>query len=385
MQRVHVASGTVENIVFGMSRCDGIRTTPWGTILATEETDDGAAYEIFDPLKTTEHWIADRTSGEIFTSFDSLERSKAIFKRTKLPIMAWEGLAILTNGVVYAGDELRPGTGRLGSNGGSIFKFVPEKLYEAGSRVTQMTSPFVAGRTYAMQISCYEREDGDFPQYGQGCEVGNAVWVEVSPEYARFDANARDATGYYRPEDLHQDPTYTGVGVRWCVANTGRADALIFGEVLCVVDESPEGSALWLDERTGLKYQPLDGEMPIVANVTRFVEGGMRFNSVDNLAFNPKSGLLYVVEDDLYGEVYACLPDGADDDVRSDGCVPFLSVVDPEAEPTGFTVDGTGRVAYVHIQHGECPQELKDFDSNPFNGCTDDMLRITGFKMPKMM
>lgn len=66
---------------------------------------------------------------------------------------------------------------------------------------------------------------------------------------------------------------------------------------------------------------------------------------MDNLAFNPKSGLLYVVEDDLYGEVYACLPDGADDAVRSDGCVPFLSVVDPEAEPTGFTVDGTGRVA----------------------------------------
>lgn len=117
-------------------------------------------------------------------------------------------------------------------------------------------------------------------------------------------------------------------------------------------------------------------------NATRFIEGGTTFNSIDNLASNSKTGHLYVVEDDTYGEIYACLRDGMDDDSQSDGCIPMLSVVDPEAEPSGFEFDGTGMVAYLHIQHGECTESLKDFKSNTFDGSTDELLKITGFKMP---
>jgi len=209
-----------------------------------------------------------------------------------------------------------------------------------------------------------------------------AAWVKVDASFARFSANARGATGYYRPEDLHFDPTYTGPSIRVCVANTGRADVFIRGEVVFVVDETPLGEEMWIDERTGLHYQSVNGTSSSVAVETRFNEGGARFNSVDNLAFNPKTGHLYVVGDATFGEIYACLPDRADDGLRSDGCIPILSVIDPLAEPSGLEFDGTGLVAFVNIQHGECPDELKDFVSNPVDGCTDDLLKITGFRLP---
>lgn len=40
------------------------------------------------------------------------------------------------------------------------------------------------------------------------------------------------------------------------------------------------------------------------------------------------------------------------------------------------------RTGYLRVQHGECSEGLKDFKSNPVDGCTDDLLKITGFKMP---
>lgn len=71
-----------------MDRCDGIRTTAWGTILATEETTDGQAYEIFDPLETTDHWVSSREDGTVVTWSNGTEKSKTIFKRVALPTMA---------------------------------------------------------------------------------------------------------------------------------------------------------------------------------------------------------------------------------------------------------------------------------------------------------
>lgn len=56
-----------------------------------------------------------------------------------------------------------------------------------------------------MQVPCVEADSDSFPQFGQGCEIGNSAWVQVDPAYARISANNRGATGYYRPEDLHFD------------------------------------------------------------------------------------------------------------------------------------------------------------------------------------
>lgn len=379
VQTIDVATGDVRTILYGMDRCDGIRTTDWGTILATEETDDGAAYEIIDPLGFDGHWIADRTLGSIMTSVGGTEKSKNVAKRDSMMVMAWEGLAVAPSGVTYGGDELRPGSGGLDSDGGAMYKFVPKKPRTGNKKIKSLTkSPLVDGDVFALSVSC--TTGSSFPQYGQGCETGVAAWVLVDQtEYdLRVDANNKGATGFYRPEDLHSDPKYEGEGIRFCWTNTGSESAQNYAEVMCAIDTDMTGSELVTDGRNGFKYLARDGAKTM-AVVNRFIEGDTDFNSFDNLAFNNFDGNLAVVEDHPYGDIFSCLPDGADRDDITDGCAKFLSVVDPEAEPTGFTFDGTGKVAYLSIQHGECPDELKDFESNRDDGCTDDILKVSGF------
>ena len=107
--------------------------------------------------------------------------------------------------------------------------------------------------------------------------VGNGVWIEVTAATARESADAAGATGYYRPEDLHLDPDYTGEGVRFCVANTGNEGAANYAEVVCGIDVSP------LEVANG------DGPM-LTTTVNRFWEGDTDANSFDNLAFQPGTG-----------------------------------------------------------------------------------------------
>jgi secreted PhoX family phosphatase len=110
--------------------------------------------------------------------------------------------------------------------------------------------------------------------------------------------------------------------------------------------------------------------------VNRFVEGDTDFNSFDNLDFQPHTGNMYVIEDHNNGDIFACLPDGADRDIKTDGCVKILSVKDSSAEPTGFLFDASGTTAYVSIQHSN-DSLMPTVDGYG----TDDIIRITGFKV----
>ena len=62
VQRINVTPGPdygkVETILYGMAVCDGIRTTQWGTVVATEETDDGA--RVRDTQSAADHRLLDR-------------------------------------------------------------------------------------------------------------------------------------------------------------------------------------------------------------------------------------------------------------------------------------------------------------------------------------
>jgi hypothetical protein len=355
VQRIDLATGATETILRGMSACDGIRTTAWGTILATEERTDGGAYEIFNPLGVSEQTVIDRASGAVTDPAN-------IAKRTALPTMAWEGIAVLPNGVVIAGDELRPGS-PANADGGAIFKFVPAMPRLVPGPIGNLSeSPLVAGSVYAMQVSCVSNTQ----QYGQGCEIGNAAWVAVNAATARTDANTAGVTGYYRPEDLHQDPMYQDEAnpeaVRFCWTNTGNEGGKNYAEVMCGVDKAPLTASS--TQRT------------VVAN--RFVEGDTDFNSFDNLEFQPKTDNVYVIEDHNNGDIFACLPDGMDRDIKTDGCVRILSVADSSAEPTGFLFDASGTTAYVSIQHSDDTNMplVDDYRS-------DDVLKITGFKLKK--
>lgn len=188
--------------------------------------------------------------------------------------------------------------------------------------------------------------------------MGNGAWVPVGAATARPDADVVGATGYYRPEDLHLDPNYEGEGIRFCFANTGNASAANFGEVLCAVDREPNSG------------EPNTGSV----SINRFIEGDPELNQPDNLEFQPGSGLLYVIEDNAFGDIWACLPDGPDRDNKSDGCIRVVSLRDSSAEPTGFMFHPDGSKAYVVIQHSRDPAGAKvdDYD-------TDDLIVIDGF------
>jgi len=356
VQRISLATGQVDTVLRGMSACDGIRTTPWGTILATEERSDGGAYEIIDPLNVTNQTVTNRASGAVTDPAH-------IAKRHALPTMAWEGLIVLPGGVVIAGDELRPGTATADADGGAIFKFMPQVPRTGTANIASLAdSPLVAGSVYAMQVSCVD----DKAQFGQGCEIGNAAWLLVNAVTARVDADVKGATGYYRPEDLHQDPMYSDLAkpdaVRFCWTNTGNEDANNYAEVVCGVDGEP----LIADA----------SKRSVVVN--RFVEGDKDFNSFDNLDFQPGTGNLYVIEDHPNGDIFACLADGADRDIKTDGCVKMLSVKDSSAEPTGFIFSSDGTTAYVSIQHSD-DAAMPNSDGY----ATDDVIKITGFMVKK--
>lgn len=378
VQRVDLATGEVETILRGMTRCDGLRTTPWGTILATEESGDGAAYEILDPLTTTEVVITDRgAAGAPATIVDAQgAATNLVAKREKLPTMAWEGLFVLSNGVVVGGDELRPGSYELSldnvgtevsfggdTDGGALFKFVPTTLHDGSAITTLAQSPLVDGSTHALQVSCQSSRQ----QFGQGCEIGNASWIPIAdPSNARELANIGGATGYYRPEDLHIDPDYSNPDnadeIRFCFANTGNPGAQNWGEVLCGTDSAPATADP--DDRT--------------VEITRFIEGDAELHAPDNLAFQPGTGILYVIEDRGRGDIWACLPDGPDQGLTSDGCVRVLSLNDPTTEPTGFEFNADGTEAWFAIQHSRSNPNFNIVDNFP----TDDIVRVTGFKTP---
>ncbi|MCS6286551.1 MAG: DUF839 domain-containing protein [Nitrospira sp.] len=364
VQRLNLRTGQVDTILRGTAGCDGIRRTPWGTILATEENDFGAAYEIVDPLHVTNQTILDRANGTVVDE-NGLPSTK-IVKRPALGIFAWEGIAILPNGVLYAGDELRPGEPLSGAgngpdgDGGAIFKFIPANPRTASGPISQLSeSPFVAGNLYAMQVACVNNGQ----QYGQGCEVGNGAWLPVSAPNARTDAHKSGATGYYRPEDLELDPMYKDSigGVRLCWMDTQNRGAQMYGELVCAVDNAPMTAS--------------SSQRTVVVN--RLLEGDMDMNQHDNIEFQPLTGNVYVIEDNANGDIFACLPDGTDRDIKSDGCVKILSVKDSSAEPTGFKFTADGRTAYLSIQHSnDANMPLID------DYRTDDLLKITGFKIP---
>jgi hypothetical protein len=363
VQRINLRTRAVETILRGTAGCDGIRRTPWGTILATEENDFGGAYEIIDPLSISNHTVLDRANGTVVDE-NGLPSTK-IVKRPALGTFAWEGIAILPSGVVYAGDELRPGEPFTGAgngpdgDGGAIFKFVPANPRTTTAPIGQLSeSPFVAGNLYAMQVSCTTVQ-----QYGQGCEVGHGAWIPVSAPNARTDAHKNGATGYYRPEDLELDPMYkdNAGGLRICWMDTQNEGAKSYGEVVCATDSAPlvANSA----QRT--------------VTINRFLEGDMDMNQHDNIEFQPLTGNVYVIEDHANGDIFACLPDGTDRDIKSDGCIKILSVKDSSAEPTGFKFTADGKTAYMVVQHTN-DANMPLVDDYP----TDDLIKITGFKIP---
>jgi secreted PhoX family phosphatase len=122
------------------------------------------------------------------------------------------------------------------------------------------------------------------------------------------------------------------------------------------------------------------GKIPMV---TAFVIGNPHLRMPDNLAFQPKTGILYVLMDATTSaedpdftndDVWACLPDGDDSDTLSDGCVRVMTLKDGNAEFTGIQFLADGKSFLIHLQH-----RTQDGRAVPH---TTDMILVSGLRIP---
>jgi len=388
VQRVDLskpAGSNATTIVKGLVSCDPVRRTPWGTIIVAEEAGaTGGLYELFDPANiNTAITVSDRAAG---TTSDPLH----LVKRKAVGSLSFESFAIRHDGTMIFGDELAPSGGNAG---GGIYKFVPAVPFQGNGPITVPgLSPLATGSVFGLRVAAQGSAN-----WGQGAETGNGAWVAVNLAGANVVDGAgniilRNAqalqrfTGYYRPEDMDVDPIALEKGVfRACWANTGRMshtdsslveNAGVKAEIMCLVENPPSEFA----------PTPVTGTIP---TVDRFIAGSEERGMFDNVAFQPHTGNLVVLEDnsvtsvkhlnptvtELRGnDLWICLPDGKDDDVQSDGCVRFASIRDTSAEPTGFIFTGSGESAYLNIQH----RAVNDALGNTNHGA---LIKITGFKV----
>src|SRR5262249_23063937 len=140
----------------------------WGTIIFGEEVGNtGWLMELMNPLSTTGVSF-NRGTG----TFSGGVGSTNLAVRPAVGRLAFEGLALLPNGVLYYGDENRPATGTAG---GAYFKFIPTAPW-TGSPVTNLNqSPLAAGAVYGLRLG---KRSGT-ADYGQGTNTGLGVWVSI--------------------------------------------------------------------------------------------------------------------------------------------------------------------------------------------------------------
>ena len=346
--KISLATGDITTIASGLISCDPVRATPWGSVLFGEEAGTSnlfsAMYEIVDPLSVVGVTI-NRTTGVPSggTNASNIGRVNA------LGFTSFEGLAILPSGVTYYGDELAASNG---APGGAYYKFIPSTPWAGSAPITSLSqSPFKSG-TNTPAGSIYGLRVGQGSNYGQGFQYGIGTWQPLTStpatELRPFTATAK-LTGYYRPEDIDIDTAALQAGnVRFCGNNTGRDEARYWGETICFTD--------------GNLAQALANTA--VPQVQQFVQGSSELNMPDNIAFQASRGNWIIEEDGSTDEhidgarnndIWDCLPDGADVDTLSDGCVRVATLNNNSpgggAESTGGFFDSTGKHYYVSIQH----------------------------------
>src|SRR5262245_46639861 len=337
LQKISLATGEATTIAMGLSDCDPVRATPWGTVLFGEEAGSvGAMYELIDPLNVVGASINDVTGVTAAPYTNNIQRVNAF------GFLSFEGLAIMPNGVTYYGDELGPSNG---TPGGAYYKFVPDTPWAGGGAITSLSqSPYNAGKVYSLRI-------GQGSNSSQGDAYGIGTWSflaalnSTSNLQLRTLALPNNRTGYYRPEDMSIDEAALADGnVRFCGNDTGRDAARYWGETICFTDGTVAGAT---SQNSGPEVQ-------------LFVQGSDELNMPDNIAYQASRRNWILNEDGSTGDfidgarnddIWDCLPDGADDDTLTDGCVRIASLNDLDAESTGGFFDPSGTHYYVSIQH----------------------------------
>ncbi len=281
---------------------DGITWTPWGTILAAEET-NAAGFR--DPL------YPQSVAGLVYELFPNRSNPAiidAVVARPAVGSRSHEGLRFDKQGNLYGISERTPGY---------IYKFVPDQKGNLAS-----------GQTYVLRLTT-----------DLGDKTGPAEWVALDRAAVEVDASvAADlvgATGYGRPEDLEIG---TGTG------SSRDGDRTLYVAVT--------------SENRVLAIKLLDQGAIVYDYVKVGLNTTSEFVSPDNLALD-RRGNLFITEDPG-GNFSGGKTKGDDVWVATNGSGPgtpaasvlrFLSINDCDAEPTGVYYDVKKDLLYVNVMH----------------------------------
>jgi len=280
---------------------DGIRWTPWGTIVFAEETAGGRFFEMILDKK-------DLMSG-------------TVVERPAVGLMGHEGIDIGADGAIYVVDEHRGQSsgceGIEGHCGGGVYKFVPAHYGDLES-----------GDLYMLKVT---GEDG----------VGQGEWVgPIDAADVRLSGTEAGGTSYQRPEDLEI------IGNTLYVAVTeGSRDE--FG------DQKYDGRVISVNLQTMQVADFVKGGMNAPLEIGK--PGDENFQSgldnPDNLAESP-DGKLIIIEDNKPSDIWFAGKDH-NGDGAADAVWLFGSLTDPGAEGTGIYFGKDPKTLFVNIQHSE--------------------------------
>lgn len=278
---------------------DGIRWTPWRTILFAEE-------ELEEPVAGTQDF---GHLYEIILDPNDPMRAIDVKDRPEVGRIRHEGIEVGPDSSVYVVDEL---------NGGSIFRFVPKKRGDLSS-----------GQLYALKISGLT--DAEQLWDSGNPHVGSFDWIALDQSMVTVNANvaadAVHATEYGRPEDME-----------------------LISQVLYVANTTEDRViAIDLRKRTVSTFVLAGLNVP-VEDAGASVTG---FNNPDNLAEGP-DGRLWIVEDNVPSDIWVTEED-RDRDGAADGVHLFASMVDSAAEGTGIYFGKDPRTLFVNLQHAAKP------------------------------
>jgi len=286
----------------GFTALDGIRWTPWGTVLFAEETEGGRLFEI--------------------VLNDDMMSAAEIIDRPYVGRLAHEGIDLDTDGNVYVVDEHRGRTSGcdLGQPcGGGIYKFVPHTYGDLSS-----------GDLYVLGITSNSRRDN----------TGQGEWLGPIDAFdARRAGTMAGGVSYQRPEDLE----------------------IIDGKLYVAITEGPrdeygkeyyEGRVIAIDLETMQVTNFVKAGVNVPVEIGKPGEEGHQtgFDSVDNLAEAP-NGDLIMIEDNSPSDIWFASTK-TDEFGVSRGVDLFASLTDPGAEGTGIYFSPLDdKTLYVNVQH----------------------------------
>lgn len=296
---------------------DGIRWTPWGTLLFAEETTGGRLFEVV--LNNDMMSVAE------------------VIDRPQVGRMAHEGIDLDVDGNVYIVDEHRgrtSGCDGVVPCGGGVYKFVPNTFGDLSS-----------GELFVLKVN---GSDG----------VGSAEWAgPIDPLNARTSGTGFGGQSYQRPEDLEiiGDTLYVAIteGPRDAQTETNPAEDN-FGQ-LEFKSELYEGRVIALNMKTMQVSNFVKPGVNAPVEIGKPGEEGHQtgFDSVDNLAEAP-NGDLIMIEDNKPSDIWFASTKEVNKYGASEEVNLFASLTDPGAEGTGIYFSPTDpKTLYVNIQHSE--------------------------------